>query len=58
MIRFIIKSNFHDPNSEAKYSRLTTMDLEVPILERKITSGGYGNQGYEIHELYGIEILE
>lgn len=58
MIRFILKRRFDNAhNNLGCVESLLTLDAEVPELQRWLTSGGWGNAGFEHIELVGAEIL-
>ena len=57
MLRFILKTKFHDAYSGVTHSSLQTIDVDVPSLESALDRGGYGEQGYDFTELIGVEIL-
>lgn len=58
MLRFIIKHKSKDSASGAEYETHSTLDQEVPELERLLRSGGYGEQGYLVNSVQGIEIRQ
>lgn len=57
MLRFIIKSRWSDGISGAEGECLKTIDIDVPELQDALTIGGYGQAGYDIASLVGVEIL-
>lgn len=56
MLRFIIKNRWSDGISGAEGECLKTIDIDAPELQDALT-GGYGQQGYDIASLVGVEIL-
>jgi hypothetical protein len=58
MIRFIIKTKWRDGNSGAEGEYFKTLDVEVPELQDALTVGGYGENGYEMAVLVGVETLK
>lgn len=57
MLRFIVKRRTNDCYSGAMFSNLQTIDVDVPALESALDRGGYGEQGYDLTELVGVEVL-
>lgn len=57
MIRFIIKTKWRDGHSGAEGEYFKTLDVDVPELQDALTIGGYGESGYEMAQLVGIETL-
>lgn len=56
MVRFILKCKFMNCSGcEGEY--MYTIDGDIVKLEKSLTSGGYGNGGYERHELVGVEVI-
>lgn len=58
MIRFIIKTKWRDGHSGAEGEYFKTLDLDVPALQDALTIGGYGESGYEMATLVGVETLK
>lgn len=57
MIRFILKNRYHDVHSGASNESFFTIDADVPQLQERLSSGGYGESGYDITALIGVETL-
>jgi hypothetical protein len=58
MLRFIIRSKYKDRCNGVECERLTTIDGEVPQLESILRGGGFAEDGYELYELVGVEVLD
>ena len=58
MLRFIIKTKWRDLHSGAEGEYFKTLDLDVPELQDALTIGGYGESGYEMAALVGVETLK
>lgn len=57
MLRFILKRRKNDVYSGAVFSEMYTLDVDAPDLETALNYGGYGEQGYDLTELVGVEKL-
>lgn len=57
MLRFIIKNKWRDGTSRAEGEDLRTLDIDVPELQDALTVGGYGESGYDMASLLGVEVL-
>lgn len=57
MLRFIIKNRWCDGTSGAEGEYLKTIDIDAPELQYALTIDGYGQAGYDIASLVGVEIL-
>jgi hypothetical protein len=57
MIRFIFERSFKDMASGYEGKGLHTVDINVPELEKLLTRGGMGENGHDITELIGAEII-
>lgn len=57
MLRFIIKHKWRDAISGAEDEYLRTIDIDLPELQDALTVGGYGEHGYDMATLVGVEIL-
>jgi hypothetical protein len=57
MLRFIFKQTNCDDNRADKYEAHYTIDIDSPVLQAALTSGGNGPMGFERHELIGVEVL-
>lgn len=56
MLRVIISRTTRDSVSGAEWQRFETIDIDVPELEARL-AGGFGETGYDIPHVVGIEIL-
>jgi hypothetical protein len=56
MIRFIISRSCRDAVSGADWVNFETVDVDVPQLQEKL-KGGFGESGYDIPTVIGVEIL-
>ncbi|MCP1117008.1 hypothetical protein [Robbsia andropogonis] len=57
MIRFIIKRRSFDQHIDLNTETFYTVDCDVPELEAVLSRGGHGPSGFEMHDLFGVEIL-
>ena len=57
MIRFIIKRKHKCQYSGAQQMTYETLDCQVPDLEGALLGGGYGENGYDIRDLEGAEVI-
>ena len=57
MIRFILQTSYRYEASGMEGQDFHTLDLEVPELEKQLTSGGFGETGYQRTELRGAEVI-
>ncbi len=57
MLRAIIKRKFRDSVSGASGSTMFTLDFQCEELEKQLNAGGFGEAGYEIQSLVGIEVI-
>lgn len=57
MLRFVFQVSRLDGNTGLKTKGIETIDIDVPELESVITKGGLSENSYEVHDLFGIEIL-
>lgn len=57
MLRAILRRRMRDAISGCEHESLFTMDLEIPELEEQLRKGGFGESGYEVIELVGMEAL-
>lgn len=58
MLRAVIKRSFKDPHSGACGESPYTVDFNAPALERELSAGGYGDGGYDIRTLLGVEVKQ
>lgn len=56
MLRAVIKRAFKDPHSGAASESPYTVDFSAPALERELSAGGYGDGGYDVRTLLGVEV--
>ena len=56
MIRLLLRTTFSDTYSNASGTEYHSHEINDPELERKLTSGGYGESGHNRTELIGAEI--
>lgn len=57
VVRFIIRRQRVDNISGAQIESFETFDAWMPALVKKLTSGGYGENGCDIATLMGVEVL-
>jgi len=57
MIRFILQTSYRYEASGMEGQDFHTLDLAVPELEKQLTSGGFGETGYQRTELMGAEVI-
>lgn len=57
MIRFIVKRKFKGDPYAAGHDTFETFFADVPILEEALTRGGVSQNGYDVTELVGVEII-
>lgn len=57
MIRFILRRAIKDSNSSYEGATFYTLDVDVPELEKQLTRGGLGEDGYEIVTLFDVEVI-
>lgn len=57
MLRAILKHKYRDSVSGAEDEFFQTLDFDCPTLEGALKHGGYGESGYEIVSLVGVERL-
>lgn len=58
MLRFILKCKIRDDIRGYCGESHYTIDGDITALEEALKRGGYGENGYECHELIGVEIIE
>ena len=58
MIRLIFKRTWKDNISGAGGESYETVDIDIPIIETKLNSGGWGESGFDRTGLIGVEILD
>lgn len=57
MLRFIIKTKWRDGISGAEGEYFKTLDIVVPKLQDELCKGGFGESGYDMVQLVGVEVL-
>ena len=57
MIRFIGKREYKCQHSGATYSELFTVDADVPELAEILCGGGVSENGFDVRQLVGCELL-
>lgn len=57
MLRFIIRTKWRDGISGAEGEHFKTLDVDVPELQDALSIGGYGESGYDMAQLVGVEFL-
>ncbi len=57
MLRFIIQRIEVDQNIGMRTESYRTIDVDVPVVEAALCSGGSGPMGFEMFHLTGVEIL-
>ena len=57
MIRLLLRTTFSDTYANASGTEYHSHEIHDPELERKLTSGGYGEGGHNRTELIGSEII-
>ena len=58
MLRVMLRRRMHDAASGCSIDNLFTLDVEVPELEQQLRKGGYGESGFEVIEMVGVEVLQ
>lgn len=58
MLRFILKMSYKDPSTGHEGGNSYTIDGDVKELEKCLRRGGFSENGYEKHELIGVELLD
>ena len=56
MVRFILKRTVFDAYAMDKRVWHSTIDIDVPALEKELTGGGCGESGWDIMTLVGAEV--
>jgi hypothetical protein len=57
MLRFLLTKKWKHPDSGAEGVDYETLDADVPLLQRALHCGGFGDNAYEYHNLFGVEVL-
>ena len=57
MLRFIFKRVVYDDNNGKTDEMLSTLDMDVPEIQYRLSEGGCGTSGYDQTYLLGIEVL-
>lgn len=58
MLRFIVVNRFKCQVSGCESTRYETIDVDVPELEDRLRRGGSGENGYDVTDLVGVEVLD
>lgn len=56
MLRFIIKSEWRDGYNGSTGEDLSTLDIDLPELEKILSSGGFSETSYQRCSLVGVEV--
>ena len=57
MLRFILKRDTFYEVNQMRNAGHYTIDVDVPELEAKLTSGGFGESGFDRTSLVAVEVL-
>jgi hypothetical protein len=57
MLRAVMRRKMGCKISGMESEQIVTLDFDAPELERALSSGGYGETGFEATSLVGVEIL-
>ncbi len=57
MIRAVLRRRWADKISGASTDQLFTLDFDCPELEEALLKGGYGESGFDMTDLVGVEVL-
>ena len=57
MLRMIIRRRYKDHWNGLEMEDFETVDIDIPKLEQILTGGGTSENGYDIRELAGVEVL-
>jgi hypothetical protein len=57
MIRFFIRRKFRDAISGLESDELESITIDCPQVEAVLTSGGYGENGYDHRQVVGAEVV-
>lgn len=57
MIRFILKRKHRDNISGAEWTEMETFESHFSPLQAALQRGGMGQDGYDLTELVGVEIV-
>lgn len=58
MLRFIIKCKERCGAIGLESTRHYTIDCDVAELEQALRRGGFSENGFEIHDLVGVEVID
>ena len=58
MLRVILRHSVRDQFSGASWVEYQTMDIEIPELEARLRSGGLGDSGYDITQVFAVEVRD
>ena len=56
MLRIILKREQYDAHSGCREQNFITIDVEAPEVERALSSGGFGESGYDVTHIIGVEV--
>lgn len=56
MLRVIFRHRMKDAISGCATTSLFSVSVDVPAIERELRRGGFGESGYEVVDLVGIEV--
>jgi hypothetical protein len=57
MVRFILRCRIKDLYNGLETESLYTVDCSVPDLESLLLRGGIAKNGYEYHDVVGVEVF-
>lgn len=57
MLRMIIRRRYKDQWNGLEMEDFETVDIDIQKLEQILTGGGTSENGYDIRELVGVEVL-
>ena len=57
MVRLIFKRTWQDNISGDRSESFETVDMDIPVIEEKLSAGGFGESGFDRTDLIGVEIL-
>ena len=57
MLRIILKRERFEEVNQMRTTDHYTIDIESPELERELTRGGFGEQGFDVRSIVDVEVL-
>lgn len=57
MLRAIIRRRYKDRATGLETEGFETLDFEAPDLEAALSGGGWAEDGYDVRDLSGVEVL-